>query len=346
MSHPDDAQVVNIRKSPYRANPPDSMDSTNASFADWLGRFLQYLRAERDASGHTIDNYRRDILQFAKLTLEEPETDSVSPEHFNLATARQYVVGLTEMDLARTSMMRKISSMRSFTRYLIREEVLETNPFALLETPKRGQSLPDVFSIDEVGQLLNAPANYRQSVELIQGRKDRSPELAAKRDAAILEVIYCGGLRISEAINLRMEDVDLNSGYFTVLGKGKKQRICMLGPPTITALKAYLDIRESRGLGGRRVAGPIFVNQKGGPLTVRSVQRSFKLYLRAAGLSEDFTPHILRHSFASHLLDAGADLRSVQEMLGHASLSTTQIYTHISPERLIAVYETAHPRAN
>ena len=158
-------------------------------------------------------------------------------------------------------------------------------------------------------------------------------------------MIYSGGMRISEAIQLELDDVDLISGVARLRGKGKKERLCVLGKPALSALREYLAERARLGFAGRRERGILFRNQRGGPLTVRSVQRQFKVYLSESGLPVDYTPHALRHSFASHLLDAGADLRSVQEMLGHSSLSTTQIYTHITPERLRRVYEIAHPRA-
>ena len=321
------------------------MSKNDTEFHRRLEQFLHYLSTERNASRHTIDNYGRDILQFAALTFADSADIEFSDRVFNLAMARRYLVALNELDLARTSTMRKLSSLRSFCKYLIREEVLESNPFTMLDSPRRGRPLPHVLNIDEVDRLLQAPAQFWRNAEAADARIRGSAEFCTARDAAILEVIYSGGLRISEAIGLEAADIDLKGKSCTVKGKGKKQRMCFLGPPAVATLRDYLAEREKAGLAHKRAAGRIFLNQAGGPLTERSVQRAFKRYLGQAGLSIDYTPHVLRHSFATHLLDAGADLRMVQEMLGHSSLSTTQIYTHVSAERLVAVYKSAHPRA-
>ena len=259
--------------------------------------------------------------------------------------ARRYLVALNGLDLARTSTMRKLSSLRSFCKYLVREEVLESNPFTMLDSPRRGRPLPHVLNVDEVKRLLKAPAQYWRNAEATDAKIRGSAEFCTARDTAILEVIYSGGLRISEAIGLEATDIDLHGKSCNVKGKGKKQRRCFLGPPAVEALQDYLAEREKAGPADKGAGGRIFLNQAGGPLTERSVQRYFKEYLGQAGLSSNYTPHALRHSFATHLLDAGADLRMVQEMLGHSSLSTTQIYTHVSTERLVAVYNEAHPRA-
>lgn len=314
------------------------------SFLECLRQFIRYLQAERDASPHTVSNYQRDILEFGRLLGPEPKELALSPETVDLAAARLFAGALHQRGLARASILRKISSLRSFCRFLVREQVIESNPFKGLSTPRAPRRLPKVFSIDEVRALLEAPHKYWQR-EAVLDSSHGSPELAAARDAAILELIYSAGLRISEAVAADHQAIDSYSGVLKVLGKGKKERLCMLGAPALQALRAYLAERARAGLGGPRRPGALFVNQQGGRLTARSVQRSFKAYLREAGLSPEYTPHVLRHSFATHLLDAGADLRSVQEMLGHESLSTTQIYTHVSHERLIAAYKQAHPRA-
>ncbi len=308
-----------------------------------LDRFVRYLTAERNASPHTVDNYRRDICAFAHLIVTRPlrsPRETITP-----AAARRYLVDLHTRKLARRSIMRKVSSMRSFCRFLIREEILESNPFAGLSTPRRTRSLPKVFTVKEVGCVLDAPQTYWQKVALMRHENIGAPLFSTARDQALLELIYSGGLRVSEAVGLNYEDVDFYGNSFRVRGKGKKERTCVMGKPAVDTLRRYLTVREDAGLGSRRSGGPLFLNQKGSRLTARTVQRNFKLYLNEANLPFDLTPHALRHSFATHLLDAGADLRSVQEMLGHASLSTTQIYTHVSAERLIAVYAKAHPRA-
>lgn len=312
-----------------------------------LAAFVKYLRHERDASEHTIDGYHRDIAQFADVLWPAEGERGIDWRAVDSLSGRQFVLVLQKRGLARTSLRRKVSSLRSFFRFLVREGILEGNPFAGLQTAKTAKRLPQVLSVDEVARLLAAPSSYWSR----RAPQNESPEQAATadfigaRDAALLEVIYSGGLRISEAVGLNFQDIDFLSGTFVVRGKGKKERLCALGQPAISAVRVYLQQRAALGLAGRRDRGPLFLNLRAGRLTARSVQRAFKGYLREAGLSPDCTPHKLRHSFATHLLDAGADLRSVQELLGHASLSTTQIYTHVSAERLIAAYNKAHPRA-
>ncbi len=324
----------------------DSNTSDLLTLDSGVQGFLKYLKAEKEASEHTLDNYFRDISQFVELVWRE----SGGLKNWSLLTvadARRFVVKLQARGLARRSIMRKVSTMRSFARFLVRESVLDGNPFTTLQTMKTPRRLPETLSVQEVGRLLDAPTAYwaANGAGGLGAKDADSAKFAAARDTAILEVIYSGGLRISEAINLDVKDLDFMSHVFIVRGKGKKERICVLGKPGATALKEYFDVREERGMGGRRSSGPLFLNKHGTRMSARSVQRNFKFYLRQAELPPDCTPHKLRHSFATHLLDAGADLRSVQEMLGHASLSTTQIYTHISAERLLKAYAQAHPRA-
>ncbi len=321
--------------------------ASSKPLGDCLKQFARYLQLEREASDHTIDGYRRDIVQFAKLVLDGPEDVVLGPDNLNLFAAREYLMKLHELDLARSSILRKISSLRTFCRFLVREDVLEDNPFTGLQSPKSNRPLPQVFSKEQIATLLAAPEAYwhKEALRETKGGFKGDPAFAAARDNAILEVLYSGGLRISEAVGLNYEDIDFYAGTFRVRGKGNKERLCVLGKPANESIRNYLKERDRLGLGGRRDKGPLFVNLKGGRLSARSVQRFFKQYLREAGLSHDLSPHALRHSFATHLLDAGADLRSVQELLGHENLSTTQIYTHISIERLLAVYEQAHPRS-
>ncbi|OPZ26247.1 MAG: Tyrosine recombinase XerC [Lentisphaerae bacterium ADurb.BinA184] len=314
-------------------------------------RFISHLRAERQASAHTIAAYHADLTQFVQLVWGAAgDTGGLDWRRLELGAGRRFAVVLQSRGLARTSIQRKLSSLRSFARFLVRENVLPANPFAGLAGGKAPRRLPRVLSIEEVGRLLAAPDEWRRRRPAPgegdgDGDGDGKAAFVAARDAAILEVLYSGGLRISEAVGLDGGALDLLSGTFVVRGKGRKERLCVLGQPAITSLNAYFEQRARLGLGGRREAGPLFVNHSGQRLTARSVQRSFKQYLAVARLPSDCTPHKLRHSFATHLLDAGADLRSVQEMLGHASLSTTQIYTHVSAERLREAYAKAHPRA-
>lgn len=241
--------------------------------------------------------------------------------------------------------MRKISSLRSFARFLTREGIIEGNPFIALHRTKPKQRLPKILSVDEIDRLLAAPKTYWQKHAGKSRMTAAAHEFTTRRDQAILELIYSGGLRISETTGLNNEDIHFISNTFRVRGKGRKERLCVLGPPARDVLDSYYKARQALGLGGRRVRGAVFCNTSGSRFTPRSIQRNIKKYAIEAGLSSDCTPHQLRHSFATHLLDAGADLRSIQEMLGHASLSTTQIYTHVSSKRLIDAYKKAHPRA-
>ncbi len=239
-------------------------------------------------------------------------------------------------------MNRKLSSLRSFYRFLLREKLVDSNPFSLVDGMRTGKRLPMVLTEQQVTQLLDAPAKYwaRHAED-----KRGDATFAATRDAAALEVIYSGGLRISEALGLNLEDIDFMASRFKVRGKGRKERFCFLGRPAIKALREYLVERERAGLASRRTPGPVFLNLKGTRLTTRSLERAFKVYLAEASLPQDCTPHKLRHSFATHLLAAGADLPTVQELLGHASITSTQIYTHIDIGHLIEVYAKAHPKA-
>lgn len=308
-----------------------------------LEQFLAYLSNERQASIHTINAYRRDIGQFADLMLDGLPAEWSSVDIY---TARLFILELNKLELSKTSILRKISSLRGLYRFLVREQFVKNNPFVGLNSPKKGKPLPKYMSVEEVERLLEAPATYwRDALDKGYAKTADSAELAEKRDSAILEVIYSGGLRISEAVGLNMGDIDLIADTMKVRGKGKKERICALGRPAVEALRKYLRLREII-TANQRHSAPLFLNRHNTRLTARSFQRNFKKYLSTASLPADMTPHKLRHSFATHLLDAGADLRSVQEMLGHENLGTTQIYTHISAERLKRAYAKAHPRAN
>ena len=320
----------------------DSVEKPDAALAG----FLSYLRTERNASDHTLESYRMDIEQFTRMILnQDAAVSSICWDDVSVHDARTFVVNLQNEELTKTSIIRKISALRSFYRYMLREGKIAGNPFSMLTSPKRGKRLPKYMSVTEVARLLDAPAEYWKAACGQQLTKsDAHANLSAVRDSAILEVIYSGGLRISEAIGLNVGSIDLIGGVMLVRGKGKKERICALGNPAERALRIYLAVRRNWNSDERKEA-PLFVNQDGDRITARSFQRNFKLYLEYAELPAELTPHKLRHSFATHLLDAGADLRSVQELLGHANLSTTQIYTHISSERLKMVYAKAHPRA-
>ncbi len=316
--------------------------ATRPKMDEQLAAFLDYLKNERQASRHTIENYARDAEQFARFAGNDAGFDWSSGDVHH---ARAFVVHLGEKGLSKTSISRKLSALRSFYRYLVRENAVTKNPFTGIVSPKRGRPLPKYLSVEEVGALLDAPGRYWTLQSASPSVKDKdAAHFAAVRDTAILELIYSGGLRISEALGLNMGDINLSQLVFKVRGKGKKERLAAMGPPAAKALGEYLLERSSRGASSRHDT-PLFLNKFGKRLSPRTFQRNLKNYLSMAGLPNDMTPHKLRHSFATHLLDAGADLRSVQELLGHANLSTTQIYTHISAERLKAVYKKAHPKA-
>ncbi len=242
---------------------------------------------------------------------------------------------------------RKVSSLRSFYKFMAREEYVGINPFSGLLVPKRIKRLPNVLSVTEVNRLLQAPARAPDAAPEGDSKPDGWSEYARWRDTAMLEVLYSTGMRISELAGLSDEQVDFLSGVVRVRGKGKKERLCPFGRPAHRALRTAMEKRNLfwLALGKKGVPPAVFLNRRGGRLTTRSMERLMKKYLASAGLNPGISPHALRHSFATHMLDAGADLRSVQELLGHASLSTTQIYTHVSVERLKEVYEQAHPRA-
>ena len=314
---------------PQENRPALSGASSRERVADALADgFLNYLRAERDASPLTLRNYAAEIAAYRDWHDDKLKTpvDWLRVDAFQV---RSYLVHLSERRYDRATIHLKLSALRSFFRWLVRSERMKQNPVVGLTMPKLQRKLPKFLTIQQIEALLNAPIT------------DQKPEsqLAVWRDKAILEVLYSGGLRIHELTGLNDDDLDLLAEVARVRGKGKKERLTPLGGPAIAAVQQYLKLRQ------RGARGPLFVNRFGGRLTSRSVQRMLKKYLIAAGLDPSLTPHKLRHSFATHMLDAGADLRSVQELLGHASLSTTQIYTHITPERLKKVYDKAHPRA-
>ena len=312
-------------------------------------RFICYLRAERDASPHTISGYLLDIRQFAEHVWGVDSHPPYTWKRADRYAARKFLVGFQRAEMAPATTGRKVSSLRSFFRFLVREDCVSVNPFSGLLVPKRGRKLPRVLSVNEVGRLLQAPEEQLRK-ELKTARKPGDQawaEYACARDTAILELLYSTGMRVGELASLDDGQVDYLSGVVKVRGKGKKERLCPFGRPAHRALRAAVERRDLfRAAPGKKGGAPaLFLNRQGGRLTTRSVERLLKKYLASAGLHEGVSPHTLRHSFATHMLDAGADLRSVQELLGHASLSTTQIYTHVSVERLKEVYEQAHPRA-
>lgn len=294
-----------------------------------INRFLQYLTVERNSSPLTIKSYREDL---ESLSAWLGERYPAAPEAGEVTTLdlRGYLAALHERQYAKTTIARRLASMRSFFRFGQREGWTEANPAKPLRNPRKSRSLPHFLSSEELGRLLSAPP------------ADKPMGL---RDRAILEVLYSAGLRVSESVGLNDGDTDLAQGIVRVRGKGKRERLAPLGSFAVKALKQWLRVRRLSSREATGMDAPVFVNKSGRRLTTRSVGRLLEKHIAAAGLDRRTTPHTLRHSFATHLLDRGADIRSVQELLGHKSLVTTQIYTHLSTANLRAVYEKAHPRA-
>ena len=304
--------------------------------------FLRTLEFERNASPHTVAAYAGDIAEFCRLVMDDPDFDDFGS--VDRDQARSFVLQLYNRGDSKRTVQRKLSALRALCAFLLKKGLIETNPFYGLPPIKSEKPLPVVMRVAQVEQLIGAIPRFWEE-KCAQGLI-RSPDLAeaaSLRDTALTETIYSGGLRISEAVGLNVEDIDLGEGIMQLRGKGKKERLAALGGPAVTALRRYLMMRS--GPGRLPPGTPLFINKSGTRLTARSYQRNLQEYLSFAGLPADFTPHKLRHSFATHLLDAGSDLRSVQELLGHENLSTTQIYTHVSVQRLKTVYDKAHPHS-
>jgi len=301
-----------------------------------LRGFLDYIRLNRNASPHTVAAYERDLSQFIAFAGEHTQRgDALQPKHLDLNVVRGYLGELYRQGQKRTSVARKVSALRTFTRYLRREGWIEADPAVLAVAPKREETVPAHLSVDEMSQLLEAP-----DVSTPLGRRDR----------AILELFYASGIRLSELVALDLEDVDLSGRMVRVMGKGRKERIVPFNRSTEKTLrKWYSDRRllaDNAVSKGRSEGEPLFVNARGGRLTGRSVQRLVARYVSSCSTRFGISPHALRHSFATHLLQAGADLRAIQELLGHVQLSTTQRYTHVNVAQLLEVYRKAHPRAH
>ncbi len=277
--------------------------------------FVDYLRVERNASENTIDAYRRDLRDLVEF-LGDRDVDKVG-----MGDLRAFLKSLHQMGHCASTIGRKLATLRSFFVFTQREGLTEVNHARALRAPKREQRLPHLVDTNDIERLLDAPDDSRLGL----------------RDRAILEVLYSSGLRVSELVGLDDGDLDLKAGTIKVFGKGKRERLAPVGRCAIEALEAWLAVRGDEGA--------VFINYQGGRLSTRSVQSMMDKYIRVAGLDEQTTPHSLRHSFATHLLDNGADIRSVQEMLGHLSIASTQIYTHVSKARQQAVYTQHHPRA-
>jgi tyrosine recombinase XerC len=298
-----------------------------------LDYYVKYLIAERNASPHTVSNYRREIDQFMVFAQANGVTawTDVTP-----ALLRQWLAALHAQSYVKASVVRRVSELRAFYAFLCRHDLAETNPVQAISAPKLPQRLPRPLTREEMAALLSAPV-----VSTPQGQRDK----------AMLELLYAGGLRVSELLALDVGQVDLEQAQVRVLGKGAKERVALIGGPAVAALRTYLADGRVRLLGAGAESRPLhktdalFLNRFGQRLSVSMFTRSLSDYARTAGIEHRVTPHMLRHSFATHLLDGGADLRSVQELLGHEQASTTQIYTQVSQTQLRETVLAAHPRA-
>ena len=304
---------------------------------DFITQFLEHIRYERNLSEHTLRNYQSDLQQFYDyLAPAHPKTGKrnepplAALDHI---TVREWLATLHTAQKQKTSIARKLSALRTFFQFLVREGMLDMNPAKLVSTPRLEKKLPKHLSIEEAVKFVETP-----NAETDLGKRDR----------AMLELMYATGVRVAELTKLNLGHIDFKNRLIRVTGKRRKERIVPFGEPALEALRTYLDVRE-----GFLDAAPVsvrepealFLNYQGTRITTRSVGRMVEKYIRICSGRYDISPHALRHSFATHLLDSGADLRDIQELLGHARLSTTQVYTHVSMEKLIQVYDKAHPKA-
>lgn len=294
-----------------------------------LDSFLLFMQGVKNASQHTLANYRRDLARFVDF-LHRGRRGELGDFPVDAYVARRYLASLVGAEYSRKTIARKIAALRSYGRYLCREQILAANPFVGIRTPKLERRLPQFLDTPEVAELMKLPA----------------ASLLGRRDAAMMELLYSSGLRVAELTGLTVQSVDLEQRFVLVFGKGARERIVPVGRLATKALLDYLansrPILEKKVPGG---AAALFLNHSGTPLSDRSVRRVLANYVGMLAVRKRVTPHTLRHSFATHMLDNGADLRTVQELLGHVSLKTTQIYTHVTSDRLVAVYKKAHPRA-
>lgn len=294
-----------------------------------IAQFLKYLAVEKNASEHTVKSYREDLIDLADHLSDELGKD-VKPSEVTPRNLRAYTAALHEAGYAQASIARKLASLRSFYKFAQRHGITETNPAKPLRNPRARRKLPHFLSGDEIGKLLSVPSTKTE---------------LGLRDRAILETIYSAGLRVSEVVGLNEGDLNFEEEIVVVRGKGRKERLSPMGRYAIDAITEYQAQRTSSPTEAQGRDAPVFVNRFGKRLSTRSVGRMLEKYIKQTGLDLRTSPHTLRHSFATHLLDQGADIRSVQELLGHKSLVTTQIYTHVSTASLRDIYLKAHPRA-
>jgi tyrosine recombinase XerC len=293
----------------------------------FIEKYLTHIAVDRGMAENTVFAYRRDLNGFLDFCYESKEISQ--PDLVDVTTARAYLAKLRRDNCARTTIARKVSALRSFFRYLKKSGYVSSNPFAAIDTPKKSKCAPSVPQMEEISALLKAPDQSTPS---------------GLRDRAILELLYASGLRVSELVSLNIADIKKNDPEYRIIGKGGKERLVFAGEIARVAIFEYIESGRPK-LGVRQHNTALFINKSGGRLSARSVQRMLEKYVSKIATLKRVTPHSIRHSFATHLLNSGADLRSVQELLGHASLSTTQIYTQVSAERLKKTYDQAHPRA-
>jgi integrase/recombinase XerC len=310
-------------------------------------QFLIYLRSVRNASPHTIRSYDNDLGQFLTF-LTPPGAAMPPPQDITHLMIREFVAHLHDLKLEKSSIARKLAAIRSFFKFAVREGMVVRNPARMVATPKLPKRIPAVLSAEDLNAFLDSiAAPARSSPRRKEGSANDRSRLMVRRDRAILELLYASGLRVSELTGLNLGDVDRKELMLRVRGKGNKERIVPYGGKAEQALEAYEPLRQDmlRKAEGRGERQAVFLNHLGARLTQRSVARIVKKYARLANVNWDLHPHSLRHAFATHLLADGADLRAIQELLGHSSLSTTQRYTHATIRQLLEVFDKAHPRA-
>jgi len=310
------------------------------TLASWIEKYLEYLRYQRNASSHTVRNYSSDLQQFYSFLTHTPdgkERPAPELEQIDNLTIREFLGALYQKSNRKSSVARKLATLRSFMKYLSVEDAIQNNPAKIVASPKQENRLPEFMTIDAVTGLIEAP-----DTSMVSGKRDR----------AILELLYGAGLRVGELVGLNLGDISLGEGLVRVVGKGRKERIVPFGSRAAEALRDYLQVRAKRMKANKlpakakaSAAEAVFLNNRGGRLTSRSVGYLVDHHVGKLAQKLRVHPHTLRHTFATHMLGAGADLRAIQELLGHESLSTTQKYTHVSVEQLIRVYQSCHPRA-
>jgi len=292
---------------------------------EFIDTFLNYLSVERGLSGNTIISYREDLGAYMNF-LATCHIEALSKT--NRADITNFMLFQKDKGLAPNSIARRLAAIRMFYRFLVREKILKSDPTLLVDSPKLWKKIPEALSVNDVDVLLSQP-NVRNNQGI--------------RDKAILEALYATGMRVSEAVNLRLDGVNMDVGFLRCIGKGNKERIIPLGSKAINAIKRYVEVSRPKLLKAKK-SDFLFVSRFGNKISRQSFWKLIKKYARDARIKKPIRPHILRHSFATHLLERGADLRSVQEMLGHSNISTTQIYTHINKDRIKMIHKMFHPR--